>query len=158
MKASLLQIVLLVLLTLLCSCAAAYDISQAAKAYCEHSRYTYQASSHTCILDADDACDATEFMQGRCDIRFIREIPCRKLGDFVFPEFEKCCEGVPYRSRKSENPYVCQIPADFSMLYVGIIAGGILFLAALIAYILLRRRKLARPKPLLSKPRSRNRN
>ena len=80
-------------------------------AYCEHQGYTYENNREIgkqfCVFDDGNKCDAKEFLEGTCGKEYVREIPCRQEGEFVFKQFEECCSGVAYIGPKVTGQPQC---------------------------------------------------
>ena len=85
-----------------------------APAYCEHQGYSYEFNGEEremwCIFDDDNnRCDAVEFLNGGCGAEYIKEIPCREEGEFVFSQFEECCNGLePYLPKEVLGQPKCE--------------------------------------------------
>ena len=69
-------------------------------AYCEHQGYTYEYGQDEneedcsfCIFDENNKCDAIEFFRDECGLEYKKDIVCRKEGEILFSQFEKCCDG-----------------------------------------------------------------
>jgi len=63
--------------------------------------------SNFCVFDDGNKCDAKEFLEGTCGKEYVREIPCRQEGEFVFKQFEECCSGVAYIGPKVTGQPQC---------------------------------------------------
>ena len=89
---------LMMLVFLVASVSAAMD---PIPAYCEHQGYTVEYGQDEndkyysfCIFDEDNKCDAREFLRDECGLEYKKDIVCRKEGETLFSDFEKCCNGL----------------------------------------------------------------
>ncbi len=66
--------------------------------FCENQGYEVvsEKNDYYCLFDDGNKCQLLEFYDGECGSGYIKEFPCKKLGEYVFPQFEECCEGKPY--------------------------------------------------------------
>ena len=107
MKKSL-AFVLGVLLTV--NFAFAEDTVAAPVAYCEHMGYKIDINNDTndleCVFDSNNKTNATAFYNHACCQDKVRIISPRKEGETVYPEFEKCEEGLII----SEPAYLLELP------------------------------------------------
>ncbi len=95
---------LIILILLLIIVPIVGAIAPPAPAFCKDQGYTvdwgfYENGSayYFCVFNDEDKCDMDEFYKGNCGLEYVKEIPCRKEGEFVFSQFEECCKGLkPY--------------------------------------------------------------
>ncbi|HJX50648.1 MAG TPA: DUF333 domain-containing protein [Candidatus Nanoarchaeia archaeon] len=62
-----------------------------AAAYCKH--MGYELREGICIFNNETSCNDWNFYEGTCGQEYVKEIPCRKIGEAVFTGFEECCAG-----------------------------------------------------------------
>lgn len=74
--------------------------------FCEHQGYILE--DNYCVFDDGNKCKMWEFFRRECGSEYVKEFPCRKLGEIVFPQFEECCEGKPYNPPKFLAQPSCQ--------------------------------------------------
>jgi len=114
--------------------------------YCEHMGYNISIINETsyCVFDENNSCPTGEFYFGKCGEEFVKEFPCREMGEFVYSQFEKCCEGKPFIRHGIVGDRTCE--PFHKRLIVGLLANmmfnpfywvaeGIVFLI-LISYVI----------------------
>ena len=80
-----------------------------ASAYCADMGYTLDIYNGTCTFPDGTSCTEWGFFRGECGNQYVKEIPCRKIGEPVFLDFEKCCEGgYVYAPRYMVGQASCQ--------------------------------------------------
>lgn len=75
--------------------------------YCADMGYTLDING-TCIFPDGTSCPEWDFFRGECGQQYVREIPCRKIGESVMISFEECCEGYAYAPKKLIGQITCQ--------------------------------------------------
>ena len=64
--------------------------------YCKRMGYEADRDNYECIFDDGNRCHIQKFMIGECGQEYVKELSCVPLGEPVFRNFDKCCEGKPY--------------------------------------------------------------
>ena len=83
-------------------------IPNPASVYCEDMGYTLNLSNGTCIFQNGSSCPEWDFFRGDCGQAYVKEIPCREIGEPVLTSFEKCCEGYAYTPKNLVGQVTCQ--------------------------------------------------
>lgn len=65
--------------------------------FCKNQGYTAEQINDKiyCVFDDGNKCEIWSFFRGECGVEYVKEFPCKPLGEIVF-KFEECCEGKPY--------------------------------------------------------------
>ena len=84
--------------------------------YCERMGYTADRDNYECIFDDGNRCNLQKFLIGECGQEYVKELSCVPLGEPVFRNFDKCCEGKPYLPYKFLGQSSCQ---PFSKRFFG---------------------------------------
>ena len=93
-----------------------------AAAYCEHMGYELEFSFKEgdskayCVFNNENKCEEWSFFGGECGQEYVKDVPCRKIGESVFKDFEECCEGKGYLAPYTVGQSTCQ---PFSKRFVG---------------------------------------
>lgn len=83
-------------------------IPNPASVYCADMGYTLNITNGTCIFPDGNTCPEWDFFRGECGNQYVKEIPCRKLGESIITSFEKCCEGYAYTPKYLIGQITCQ--------------------------------------------------
>lgn len=80
------------------------------RAFCEHQGYTYETSEESiyCVFNDGNKCNIHEFERETCGKEYKKDFPCRKEGEFIFSQFEECCEGLESSSSSWWNQKMSQ--------------------------------------------------
>lgn len=98
---------LLLATAVLASVSLGYAAMPPAPNYCEHMGYNY--SNNACHFNQNSSCSGQAFLNGSCGQEYVKNISCREKGEFVFTEFESCCEDLkPYVDPGAIGQPVCQ--------------------------------------------------
>ena len=112
--------------------------------YCEHMGYE-TPNFENCSFGDGNSCPLWDFYKGDCGQEYVKEIPCRKQGEYVFPEFEECCEGLkPYLPTKMLGQTTCQPVSKIiisEIKYNPLVWLGIVIVIIVVIYIIYKRRK-----------------
>ena len=77
--------------------ASAEEVASIPVAYCSHLGYDVKINEEnkpTCDFGDGTLCTTDDFYNNLCGQNKIRESPLRQEGEYVYPEFEKCAEGL----------------------------------------------------------------
>jgi hypothetical protein len=75
--------------------------------YCADMGYILDLNG-TCIFPDGTSCPEWDFFRGECGSQYVKEIPCRKIGESIITSFEKCCEGYAYAPKYLIGQVTCQ--------------------------------------------------
>jgi len=116
--------------------------------YCADMGYTLDLNG-TCIFPDGNTCPEWDFFRGECGSQYVKEIPCRKLGESVITSFEECCEGYAYIPRYMVGQTSCQplskvIIGEFK--YNPVYWLGTLAVLGAIAYLICKKSRKSKKK------------
>jgi len=87
--------IILTLLIILSSLYVVGAIPNPASTYCINQGYkwSYNSTGAYCIFNDNQSCGEWAFYDGTCGQEYVRQIPCKNLGEHLGPK-EECCDGL----------------------------------------------------------------
>ena len=67
--------------------------------YCENMGYVSNGTH--CIFDGNNSCEEWAFYNGECGSEYVKELPCKELGESLSPGYE-CCDGLVGKNPSSQ--------------------------------------------------------
>ena len=81
-----------------------FAIPNPAPIYCENMGYVSNGTH--CVFDDGESCELWAFYNGECGQDYVKELPCKQIGESVPPGYE-CCEGLTTVPNCFEEGDIC---------------------------------------------------